>query len=327
MDGNGDQPVRHSGRADESSGARDDSRSRGQRLDRGRHRTDSCAWTIGDARTAGSRRARQARTCRRSSRIGTATSGSAPIAASSGGAIPCSPRSRRRRAFPRRPSDPCTSTIEDARGLRRRAAACSGSRTAWSAASRKRASIATSSYSIAGAGDEVWVGRQRGGVTRLRRSAAGWSAMRLTEAEGLPQNSVYACRARARRRALGGHAERGREPDRERGRHDLHDRERPGLQYHHVDRRRRSTERSGSERQAGSAHSRGAAGAPTRRATDCRRTTSIRSSWVRAASSGPARQTDWRSCRTVSCARAGECPRPCARRSSVWPWTSRDRCG
>ena len=45
-------------------------------------------------------------------------------------------------------------------------------------------------------------------------------------------------RARARRRALGGHAERGREPDHERGRHDLHHRERPGLQYHHVDRRR-----------------------------------------------------------------------------------------
>jgi signal transduction histidine kinase/ligand-binding sensor domain-containing protein len=47
-------------------------------------------------------------------------------------------------------------------------------------------------YSIAGAGEDVWVGRQRGGVTRLRRSASGWSAMRLTDAEGLPQNSVYA---------------------------------------------------------------------------------------------------------------------------------------
>jgi len=47
-------------------------------------------------------------------------------------------------------------------------------------------------YSIAGAGDDVWVGRQRGGVTRLRRGADRWSAMSLTEAEGLPQNSVYA---------------------------------------------------------------------------------------------------------------------------------------
>ncbi len=47
-------------------------------------------------------------------------------------------------------------------------------------------------YSIAGAGDDVWVGRQRGGATRLRRSAAGWSAMSFTDAEGLPQNSVYA---------------------------------------------------------------------------------------------------------------------------------------
>ena len=47
-------------------------------------------------------------------------------------------------------------------------------------------------YSIAGAGDDVWVGRQHGGVTRLRRSGGGWSAMRLTDADGLPQNSVYA---------------------------------------------------------------------------------------------------------------------------------------
>ena len=47
-------------------------------------------------------------------------------------------------------------------------------------------------YSIAGAGSDVWVGRQHGGVTRLRQAAAGWSAVRITEAEGLPQNSVYA---------------------------------------------------------------------------------------------------------------------------------------
>jgi len=47
-------------------------------------------------------------------------------------------------------------------------------------------------YSIAGSGDDVWVGRQRGGVTRLRRAANGWSASHFTEADGLPQNSVYA---------------------------------------------------------------------------------------------------------------------------------------
>jgi signal transduction histidine kinase/ligand-binding sensor domain-containing protein len=47
-------------------------------------------------------------------------------------------------------------------------------------------------YSIAGAGSDVWVGRQRGGVTRLRRSAGAWSALHVTEAEGLAQNSVYA---------------------------------------------------------------------------------------------------------------------------------------
>lgn len=47
-------------------------------------------------------------------------------------------------------------------------------------------------YSIAGSGDDVWVGRQRGGVTRLRRGANGWSVSHFTEADGLPQNSVYA---------------------------------------------------------------------------------------------------------------------------------------
>ena len=44
-------------------------------------------------------------------------------------------------------------------------------------------------YSIAGAGDDVWVARQRGGVTRLHRAATGWSVTRLMEAEGL---RVYA---------------------------------------------------------------------------------------------------------------------------------------
>jgi signal transduction histidine kinase/ligand-binding sensor domain-containing protein len=48
-------------------------------------------------------------------------------------------------------------------------------------------------YSIAGHGEEVWVGRQRGGLTRLRPQRDGSFAVeRLTQAEGLAQNSVYA---------------------------------------------------------------------------------------------------------------------------------------
>ena len=47
-------------------------------------------------------------------------------------------------------------------------------------------------YSIAGSNDDVWVGTQRGGITRLRRATNGWSVSRFSEAEGLPQNSVYA---------------------------------------------------------------------------------------------------------------------------------------
>jgi signal transduction histidine kinase/ligand-binding sensor domain-containing protein len=47
-------------------------------------------------------------------------------------------------------------------------------------------------YSIAGSGDEVWVGRQRGGLTRLRPSGDGFVAEQFTQANGLAQNSVYA---------------------------------------------------------------------------------------------------------------------------------------
>jgi signal transduction histidine kinase len=47
-------------------------------------------------------------------------------------------------------------------------------------------------YSIAGDRDEVWVGRQRGGLTRLRPKGDGFSAERFTQADGLAQNSVYA---------------------------------------------------------------------------------------------------------------------------------------
>ena len=47
-------------------------------------------------------------------------------------------------------------------------------------------------YSITGSGDEVWVGRQRGGLTQLRIRSGGLEAKTYTQAEGLPQDSVYA---------------------------------------------------------------------------------------------------------------------------------------
>ena len=48
-------------------------------------------------------------------------------------------------------------------------------------------------YSIAGDGADVWIGRQRGGLTRLRPQAGGtFEAERFTQADGLAQNSVYA---------------------------------------------------------------------------------------------------------------------------------------
>jgi len=47
-------------------------------------------------------------------------------------------------------------------------------------------------YSISGRADGVWVGRQRGGMTRLRFRNGAIASQSYTEANGLAQNSVYA---------------------------------------------------------------------------------------------------------------------------------------
>jgi PAS domain S-box-containing protein len=47
-------------------------------------------------------------------------------------------------------------------------------------------------YSIGGGADEVWVGRQRGGLTRLQFRNGTIRSQSYTEANGLAQNSVYA---------------------------------------------------------------------------------------------------------------------------------------
>ena len=47
-------------------------------------------------------------------------------------------------------------------------------------------------YSISGSENELWVGRQRGGLTLLRTSGGSFTAETYTQADGLAQNSVYA---------------------------------------------------------------------------------------------------------------------------------------
>jgi PAS domain S-box-containing protein len=47
-------------------------------------------------------------------------------------------------------------------------------------------------YSISGSGDEVWLGRQRSGLTRLQFRNGAIRSQTYTEANGLAQNSVYA---------------------------------------------------------------------------------------------------------------------------------------
>ena len=46
-------------------------------------------------------------------------------------------------------------------------------------------------YSIAGGKDELWIGRQRGGLTRLRSDRGSYTAKTYTDADGLAQNGVY----------------------------------------------------------------------------------------------------------------------------------------
>ncbi len=46
-------------------------------------------------------------------------------------------------------------------------------------------------YSICGGGGEIWVGRQRGGLTLLKQSGASFVARSYTQAVGLAQDSVY----------------------------------------------------------------------------------------------------------------------------------------
>jgi signal transduction histidine kinase/ligand-binding sensor domain-containing protein len=47
-------------------------------------------------------------------------------------------------------------------------------------------------YSIAGSGDELWIGRQRGGLTYLRHTGSGLAAKTYKLSDGLAQDSVFA---------------------------------------------------------------------------------------------------------------------------------------
>lgn len=47
-------------------------------------------------------------------------------------------------------------------------------------------------YSISGKGNEIWAGRQRGGLTRITRDGDSVSSQTYTHADGLAQNTVFA---------------------------------------------------------------------------------------------------------------------------------------
>ena len=50
-------------------------------------------------------------------------------------------------------------------------------------------------YSIASRGNDIWIGRQRGGLTRFHYDGAGFTSHTFTRRDGLPQDSVYAVHA------------------------------------------------------------------------------------------------------------------------------------
>jgi signal transduction histidine kinase len=50
-------------------------------------------------------------------------------------------------------------------------------------------------YSIASKGDDIWIGRQRGGLTRFHYDGARFTSRTFTRRDGLPQDSVYAVHA------------------------------------------------------------------------------------------------------------------------------------
>ncbi len=52
-------------------------------------------------------------------------------------------------------------------------------------------------YSITGRKGELWLGRQRGGLTQLREEHGSFTAKTHTQANGLAQNSVYSVYAEA----------------------------------------------------------------------------------------------------------------------------------
>ena len=48
-------------------------------------------------------------------------------------------------------------------------------------------------YAIGG-GDDLWLGRQRGGLTHLRENGSTWETQTFTQEDGLAQNNIYAVR-------------------------------------------------------------------------------------------------------------------------------------
>ena len=127
------------------------------------------------------------------SRIATATSGSGPIAASSAGAIPCSRRYSRPQGLPSDASGPIHAAADGRIWFGPSSGGLYWIRDGQVHQVTEAGLPDDVVYSITAARGEVWVGRQRGGVTRAaRRRRRRITAERFTQRDGLAQDSVYA---------------------------------------------------------------------------------------------------------------------------------------
>jgi ligand-binding sensor domain-containing protein len=86
-------------------------------------------------------------------------------------------------------------------------------------------------YSISGSRDEVWLGRQRGGLTRLQFRNGAIRSQTYTEANGLAQNSVDAVYESRDGSVWGGTLKRRRQQIQRWGFHHLHEDQRPRFEY------------------------------------------------------------------------------------------------
>ena len=162
----------------------------------------------------------------------------------------------------------CTSMRRAGRGSRRRTGACTGCATGVSGTSPRRGLRDDVVYSIGGGDDEVWVGRQRGGLdSHPRAGRDGFGADRFTRPTAWRRTASTPCIAPAMARVWAGTLSAGVSRYKDGALHDLRHRPTawPRTPWPRIS--RAPTARCGSRRRTASARSHAEGGVATRLAT------------------------------------------------------------